>query len=78
MSDNKLTPAEKRRLLSICISLHIKAGYNFDGFIGHELSYFDYGKVYGLINVMNKECIKIGCDSYSEFEDIQEIINKLK
>lgn len=50
-----LTPTQKRNLLSELVALQNACGYDFSGFIGRPLNYWNYEKIQSLIDKHIKE-----------------------
>jgi hypothetical protein len=60
-----LTPTQKRNLLSELVALQHSCGYDFRGFIGRPLNYWNYEKIQSIINDLTKEWEESnGCEYY--------------
>ena len=68
MKEN-LTPADKRMMLTDAVILTYKTGSYCTNLLGHNLSYYDFDKVFNLIKELNEQSISMGNNDFFEGMD---------
>lgn len=62
----KLSPEDKRMMLTDAVILTYKVGSYCTNLLGHPLSYYDFDKVFNLIKELNADSIRMGNDDFFE------------